>query len=1622
MDSAKTLQSIDRLVSASSPSDALESLSALTKSIGDYDHDNNDDRKTLHSNLSILSESKEFMTALCSLLSESSISSNVTGGQMTVDDGDSTACQFITQVLSSLQLNVNTDANANANANTNAPKLMHNRQSTAQLKKFLLQPSDGALTHALLDILSPGMDNNSANNNGSIGNNSSSLYAKTQALQLIAQLTNILPTLLHSQILSAPDGLHRILDLLDMNNNNNMTIEESIRNEAILLCTTLARTNAASARLMIFGEAYEKVFAIARSEMDNSVIVSDCLNLAVEMTRQDSMGAEVFLGSSELIQTLGQMLDLRSGVNFKNPPPPEVDIVDDEDDLDDILGGGAGTSSSSNGENLNKEKKEKPAKVPFLIENEASVTLLALELLKVLIVGDGDDNGSSDNDDASKAKKQSRQRSILSHDILSRLLIDMGLYTLPPSDSPINYYISAVPTLEVQLAALDLMASLALDCGEELQELILSKRGLYLNAGVLDRLMYLVCTGDGANRPTSNAADEISMHSLGVLRCLLSAKEASIMIMHTLAPPPPADPAAPADIPMEPPVVQKLVNTLVENLHVLLDPEIAKNFKEGDMERINRMVIGAAGAIGIFLTNGAGDTTREMLLRVPVPPPPKPMEEGEPQKQSESFVEPIPLTECMLMFLEMCSNDKNFMKKSSDVAAALLRLLSEWVPSTPKVISQILSSASSISLGVLVQQKYDKSEPPTIQAMTAILLGLCMTSMKSDDEIGGWSINSIMNLINVSLGIGKFTQLLEGLKVFMTRNVDAKGASAGPWACCNAERTRLLDWYSSSVNTVRKKAIEELTLSEGANDSDSEDGGDGDESSSRDFKAMRKLVMQQTFEIDSLREKLNELEITSSTKTNEVKSLKKRLESNPSQLDDMLNEYSSKISELEIQNRNLVAEKSKEINELQDVIQAKESKCAQLQTDLKQKEEETDELNLDIGNMKDEMVGLSTAYANLEVEYNTLASDNGVTGESNGHTANGEGVMPMSSYQIIKDENAKLKKDMHAANDWMKKAQKKISDMGQRNTSLTTELQSMKDMNANQASGTETQLATMNATLVSTQDELSNVSLQRDQLQSVIEVMKDDLSSAQSTIDRLQEQPKPVVPESSNEVNSLMARNNELVEELASERKSNSDKLTELQSALFSKDGLISELQDQIQDLKEEQNAMPSQVIGDDGSSEKLQNEIKKLTAANKSAQDWMANAVKHNNNLKKQLEDSKQECIRLSSDVEKLHTVSVENDCSQNSSNELVKERDEALKRAVDLEVKISELSISNEKMKNLIEDSDSLKNELKERVRDVENMAAKITTLERDHDNKRLELDEEKEKMTAALSAKESECELLKQEIAENKINLDTNASENQEQYAIVAKLQDEIDMLKEENESLNLQRDDHTAVIEDMRNRLTEFQSWTETAQQRISELEGEKEVVEEKLAELEEMERSTKAQHDEAELKLQNSKDEFMALQQTMSSDKSELDLLRADLTIAQDRVAELEAENERNNTLQSDLQQYQQEIEQLKLASTTGETELQRLRSEVANLEVEVGEHDRNNIALREENAALEKSNIDLGSKADLLDEVEENLFEKEQEVSELQSALNASRQALTDCRAESEKEIQKLSGKFTFTC
>lgn len=123
----------------------------------------------------------------------------------------------------------------------------------------------------------------------------------------------------------------------------------------------------------------------------------------------------------------------------------------------------------------------------------------------------------------------------------------------------------------------------------------------------LDRLLYLVCTGGAAISLQEKLG--LSQAALCVIRTTLPEDQAKEIVLHTLAPPmssstsPTAEGEQP-ELPPPPTIVQKLLNTVLENL----DDEAAAGSE-------NRPVFlsGALGALGLFFQD---ETCREMMLKI----------------------------------------------------------------------------------------------------------------------------------------------------------------------------------------------------------------------------------------------------------------------------------------------------------------------------------------------------------------------------------------------------------------------------------------------------------------------------------------------------------------------------------------------------------------------------------------------------------------------------------------------------------------------------------------------------------------------------------------------------------------------------------------------------------------------------------------------------------------------------------------------------------------------------------------------------------------------------------------------------------------------------------------------
>jgi len=431
---------------------------------------------------------------------------------------------------------------------------------------LLQEPAPGRLLETAIDVACD------SGTGSETSTSTTSAYPRVLALQLLRQLALRSPKVAQSQLLAAPNGLHRLGDLLKGDDaGDEMAIEPVVRNEALLLAAVLAEW-ASVAKVWMFSEVGDVVVQTAVAEgglTGGNVLVQDCLKLLQAMLKHDAALADLVFQSPVLAPNLGRLLDLRGARAFRNPPAAgqlEAEQDDNDDDLDDLLSSGNDPSASA------KAKKPRPVMVPKLTQSEEKVVHGVFDIFETVL--------------ENEAVKLNVWKQHLG---LCSLVWEMALLSPPPPGAP---WPCGVPSIALQQRALHVVA-----CYFNSPDLMAHHTGL-------DRLMYLVCTAGGRG----SSLDErmlLSQSALHVIRRTLPDGMANEMLLHTLAPPIDHEGGAGSGgAPAAPTEVQKLLNTAFDNL---------KPGEYQDVAKRKLFLAGSLGALGIFLTD---EPRRSILLRL----------------------------------------------------------------------------------------------------------------------------------------------------------------------------------------------------------------------------------------------------------------------------------------------------------------------------------------------------------------------------------------------------------------------------------------------------------------------------------------------------------------------------------------------------------------------------------------------------------------------------------------------------------------------------------------------------------------------------------------------------------------------------------------------------------------------------------------------------------------------------------------------------------------------------------------------------------------------------------------------------------------------------------------------
>ncbi|KAL3822778.1 hypothetical protein ACHAXA_005943 [Cyclostephanos tholiformis] len=1491
--------------------------------------------------------------ALCGLVSSSTLppppSRNVARGnapsyvgRMEVEGGDVAACELLSVVLQpppAANIGISPSTGARAGGGTTTEELQRRqrqRRRAEHISKTLLHfhdavDADGAvdavhaLTPSLLDCLCASSSSSSSSSSAIDSPAPTSVYARVLSLQILQSLLSSSPGTLREQLMMAPDGINRLVDLLghgpsigvgveygDGGGGASNSIPEEVRNESILFLTSLASSSSMLARLITFSEGYDRSLKIALESSSSSssptasmgsglssgsTVAMDCLELCLALAHGDEVARELFLGGGDgrgNLDRLTRLVDLRGAERFRdkeknewwekelvdkrkkknNKETVKSDIVAIEgsdgtsqsmdhiahrgnkrgkklkdDDLDDILRGASSTTPAPNKSNAVEQSKQTPQQkdiivepesqpIPYLTPNEAKIVDSVFSLILVLL-RDGNENTSSTA--TSRSKRRGRAKTIMSHD-LARYIVDCALYTLPP---PGVDYVSGVPPPALQQKAMLTMGVLGslgdtvvseeeaararkkMESDEdhatsatavalrktEMEEefkiqtkLLFETMPIYLRGWVtaIDRLMYLCCTGAYAPKFNSDNDDDcfyddderpeivaslLSTYAISTFRSCLPPETASRMVLHALAPPPP-DETDEMGAPLEPPVVTRLVTTLVDNLRFLQTKQHQLNAKiEGassDMIDVYRATIGAsgsAGALGVFLTRGEGDATREMLLRLS-PPLPRdgPLQLEQPSGNMIDFI--------LQHIATYDPNDSSNIRLHASLAyviIVLLRLLSEWVIGMPRAVMAVLSSPSSVSVGVLVRSKKvgdDCSE--AVSALCGLLLGLCLEFMLDLDDVAGrstsanevpdmvniaWTKETIMNMVQ-SMGVGKYLSMIDEWKKRPLPLPYCKGKERSIM-----EQRAFASWYSNNVNLVRRRVVMALAGSRGDDSDESDAEGSrnivfkGKNSSS--VRSLRKMMSNQAQEIENLQMKLEDASVTITSQSNQIKELKRVTElATAAETIDMVSEYTEKMAELEKIKSELKKEAENRIRLQEESMAAKDCEISKVREELLECQTALDEIRLDNATLREEMAGLSSAYNMLEVQYHQTNSGNNLKITPTEMTASGEdaaedggaknhspgeaaaeifGRSNSVEVKFLQDENARLREEGRVANEWMSMAVSKMEEMCSENESLA---QSLDKALANLAS-----IGSNETDSLSIQHHME-VQKVREESDAKLKAKDDEITKQQALVLQLENQIEDI---------NLSIKNND---------KTPSPQFEELQ-----------------------------QVVA------RQELELESLRIANREAQDWMASAVTHVDKLTKEIQEKD----------DQLEKIGKAQQLSEDTSNDFkikITELENTLKNVS------SELSESQKYHEIIIRENGALLTENAALLKSISDSTVQDLS---DKEEIKAELDQvklEKVSLEASLSQFQSWTETAQIQLAEVKAKLKEAISERDD---LMTRLKS---YASGGDESIS---QDDNQLIESLRNELDEKNMQLERMQDQLIEDADEHEAIMDKLRE-------------------------------------------------------------------------------------------------------------------------------------------------------------------------------------------
>jgi len=747
-------------------------------------------------------------------------------------------------------------------------------------------------------------------------------------------------------------------------------------------------------------------------------------------------------------------------------------FVEEEDD--DVVVQKTSTKQTSNNNNRNND-------YPQLLESEEVVITLVLQIIDILL-------------------EPIELRTLVwtkYAPALTTFCWELALMVPPPKGAPAYF---ALPSSSLQERALQLIATK------------MASTTMMDQMNGLDRLLNVVCTGGGLATDLKERMG-CSQSAIHVLRHILDPDRIHTLLLYTLAPPPSLlsqddendnDGGEQKREPLPPPptVVQKLWNTVSEHLDTTTIATMTGEEKESlpDLDDDSRTIFvsGALGGLALFCVDAE---SREMLFQStpPMLNTEHILEVLYQQQQQEAATDGTVSSTLSVDGIPTHEQVRTY---------ALYRFLLLYIHETPALVQALLSSPASIHLATLV------TTPSIFQPLLLLLLGLCLEFFPSAlAECGGWTTNSLLDIFQ-GISIPKATKLMQGfldkdggiLHNKKEKQQHRDRNLGGVFLISELESKYWRDWYQQALWTVRKRLVKELA---GTGEEEPIHGGaDADDEMTKEatkkIKPLQTMIAQQSTELEELRSQLEEANAKILVQEGQLEMWLRRTRSNPTQLDEMLDELTGKaasmeqeITQFQLQIKQNADEHGKELATVTAQLEEQRDEAMKLRLSSQEAQEDRDRV-------EQELVALSQAYSSLEEEFRRKSTTTTTTPEGGGGETTAVPAHTPSTTEVstLRAENDRLRSSAKEADDWMASAYQRMAELVSENGNLQSQVTSLTDQLSSGSSSVQQQLEEEKKI----RDEMECMSIQKKELEEQVTLLHHQLQDKDYGLSSLQEQ------------------------------------------------------------------------------------------------------------------------------------------------------------------------------------------------------------------------------------------------------------------------------------------------------------------------------------------------------------------------------------------------------------------------------------------------------------------------------------------------------------------------------------